>query len=106
MDYNTLLCENITLLTKSNCSSCERIKKKIINSNLIINIIDCDEYLIYDYSNFINFLKTYYVNYIPPFPLIFSNKTVLKYPIFRKLLENNMENNIENYVENNIENNF
>jgi hypothetical protein len=91
MDYNSLLCENFTILTKPNCSSCEKIKTMITSSNLIFDVIDCEEYLMYDYLNFTNFLKTHYVYYIPPFPLIFRNKKVLKYPLFCKLLKNNIE---------------
>lgn len=65
-----------TVYSKSGCHNCVKIKNvlKEYSDTYSYNTVDCDEYLIEDKENFIEFMKTLSGKEIKTFPIIFFDK--------------------------------
>ncbi len=66
-----------TIYTKSGCTYCTKAKKLLVNedNNNNLQMIDCDEYLIENKDEFLNFIQNITNNPThKSFPIIFHNK--------------------------------
>jgi glutaredoxin len=62
-----------TIYSKSGCHNCLKIKSLLKDKNLVFNIIDCDEYLIEDKTNFLLFVKEKAKQECNFFPMVFND---------------------------------
>ena len=62
-----------TIYSKSGCHNCVKIKTLLKDKNLIFNVIDCDEYLIEDKTNFLLFIKEKAKQECNFFPMVFND---------------------------------
>lgn len=71
MEFEKPEINGFTIYSKSGCPNCSIIKKLIKDKNLILNVVDCDEYLIEDKELFLLFIKELSQKEIKQFPIIF-----------------------------------
>jgi glutaredoxin len=69
-----------TIYSKSGCPNCTKIKALLKEKFLLFNVVDCEEYLIEDKSNFLFFLSKLANKDVTMFPIIFyDNKFIGNY---------------------------
>jgi glutaredoxin len=69
--------KNFTIYSKSGCKNCTKVKNLLTEKNLIFNIVDSDDYLLHDKSNFLSFIKELSNREITSFPIVFYNKNII-----------------------------
>jgi glutaredoxin len=63
-----------TIYSKSGCPNCLKVKNLLKQHNLVFTIIDCDEYIIEDKTNFLSFIKGFIRQESPlQFPFVFND---------------------------------
>jgi glutaredoxin len=60
-----------TVYSKTGCPNCLKIKKYLNDSNAIVSIIDCDEYLIECKEEFLKFIEEVAEKSVRVFPIVF-----------------------------------
>lgn len=60
-----------TVYSKTGCTSCLKVKKLLNDSNAIVSIIDCDEYLIKCKEEFLKFIEEAAEKSVRMFPIVF-----------------------------------
>lgn len=60
-----------SIFSKSGCHYCLKVKNLLKENNLKFDVIDCDEYLIENRENFLNFIKELAGKEVKTFPMIF-----------------------------------
>ena len=60
-----------TIYSKSGCPNCLKIKSLLKEKKLILNIVDCDEYIFEDKSSFLFFMNQLANKEVKMFPMIF-----------------------------------
>jgi glutaredoxin len=73
MEFTEPLKTGFTVYTKSGCPNCTKVKKLLHERGLPYEIIDCDEYLIEDRTNFLLFMETKINVIFKAFPIIFND---------------------------------
>ena len=73
MDYILPNSNGYTIYSKSGCPFCTKVKKLLVDVMPAALIIDCDEYLITDKEDFLEFIKQMAGKKHKTFPMIFHN---------------------------------
>jgi glutaredoxin len=60
-----------TVYSKTGCPNCLKIKKLLNDSNAIVSIVDCDEYLIERKEEFLKFIEEAAEKSVRVFPIVF-----------------------------------
>jgi glutaredoxin len=60
-----------TVYSKTGCPNCLKIKKLLNDSNAIVSIVDCDEYLIERKEEFLKFIEEAAEKSVRMFPIVF-----------------------------------
>jgi glutaredoxin len=72
-DYNLPKKSEFTLYSKSGCHNCLKIKQFLKESHLSFSVVDCDEYLLENREQFLNFVKELAKTEIKSFPIVFDH---------------------------------
>jgi glutaredoxin len=64
-----------TVYSKSGCINCSKVKKLLVDNKLTMEIIDCDDYILENKEEFLEFIKEKAGKEYKMFPMVFSNKT-------------------------------
>lgn len=97
--------DKITIYSKSGCTNCRIVKDLIKKANLDYEIIDCDDYLLENKEEFLEFIKSYSNKECKSFPIVFYNRTFVGGLIETKMLvekintinKNNLDFSDENF---------
>ena len=73
MSFTEPLKTGFTIYSKSGCVNCKKVKDLLKDKNHEFTIVDCDDYLLFDYDNFLLFLKTIVGKDYKTFPIVFYN---------------------------------
>lgn len=65
-----------TVYSKHGCSYCHKVKKLLVQKNIVFSVIDCDEYLLENKEKFLAFIKEITGKDWKTFPLVFDDKQV------------------------------
>jgi len=65
---------SFTIYTKSCCKFCTEVKKLLKKENIFFQVIDCDDYIIENKQNFLNFIQKITNSNIKTFPIVFNDK--------------------------------
>ena len=57
MEFEKPLDKGFTVYSKSGCPNCSNVKKLLKDKHLLFNIVDCDDYVIENRSNFLIFIN-------------------------------------------------
>jgi glutaredoxin len=71
MEYEPPASENYTIYSKSGCPSCSKAKTLLKDEEVLL--IDCDEFLIEDKEDFLEYMKTIIGKEYRMFPMIFKD---------------------------------
>ena len=71
MEFQKPSDSEFTVYSKSGCNYCLKVKTLLRDNNQLFNIIDCDDYIIEDKTNFLLFIETISKREIKQFPIIF-----------------------------------
>jgi glutaredoxin len=63
-----------TIYGKSGCPNCTNVKKLLKDNKIEYLLIDCDEYLIEERDNFIEFIKNICKKEVNTFPIVFFDE--------------------------------
>jgi glutaredoxin len=77
MEYELPLKDGFTVYSKSGCINCKKIKDIIIKNNMLLNVIDCDEYLIENKNLFLLFINKLSNVEHKYFPIIFHDSNYI-----------------------------
>jgi len=72
MDYILPSSDGFTIYTKSGCPFCTKAKKLLEKENQKILIIDCDDYLLENKADFLQFIQEIAKKEHKTFPIIFD----------------------------------
>lgn len=67
---------SFTVYTKSGCKFCTEVKKLLKLSNIFFQIIDCDDYILENKQQFLDFIQTKTSAQIKTFPMVFNEKQI------------------------------
>ena len=62
-----------TIYSKSGCFNCAKVKDFLQENNIPFTIIDCDEYLLENKAEFLNFIMNLTSREWRTFPIVFNN---------------------------------
>ena len=62
-----------TIYSKSGCSNCTKVKNLLQENKISFTIIDCDEYLLENKAEFLNFIMNLTSREWRTFPIVFNN---------------------------------
>lgn len=65
---------DFTVYSKSGCSNCLIVKSLIKEKNLFFKEINCDEYILENKNEFLNFIESKSGNAYKTFPIVFFNE--------------------------------
>jgi glutaredoxin len=71
MEFDKPLEKGFTIYSKSGCPNCLKAKAYLKQKNLLLNVVDCDEYIIEDKENFLSFIKNTAGQEVRMFPIVF-----------------------------------
>jgi len=74
MDFLTPQPNEITIYSKSGCPNCLKTKQLLTKYNLNYKIINCDEYLLENKGDFLQFIEKLAGKEYKIFPMVFDNK--------------------------------
>jgi glutaredoxin len=63
-----------TIYTKSGCIYCNKVKELLNKNYILFDIIDCDEFIIENKSNFLAFLQNIIGHEYKTFPMVFDDE--------------------------------
>jgi glutaredoxin len=63
-----------TIYSKSGCHNCTNVKNLLKEKNISFNMIDCDDYLIEDKDNFLQFINNIANKDCKIFPMVFFDE--------------------------------
>lgn len=73
MDFDCPIQDGFTIYSKSGCFNCQKIKNELKEKGLAFQIIDCDEYIIENKNEFLQFIFNLTQKNVKFFPIIFYN---------------------------------
>jgi glutaredoxin len=73
MEFENPSNNNFTVYSKSGCPNCIKVKTLLKEKNFIFTVIDCDEYLLEDKDNFLEFIEKLTSKQCRIFPIVFFN---------------------------------
>ena len=65
---------SFTIYTKSGCKFCTEVKKLLKQRNIFFQLIDCDDYILENKSDFLEFIQKITKQEIKTFPMVFNEK--------------------------------
>jgi glutaredoxin len=71
MDFEKPLESGFTIYSKSGCYNCTKVKALLNDKNLLLKLIDCDEYILEDKESFLLFITSISNKQLKTFPIIF-----------------------------------
>jgi hypothetical protein len=71
MDFEKPLESGFTIYSKSGCYNCTKVKALLNDKNLLLKVIDCDEYILEDKESFLLFITSLSNKEVKIFPIIF-----------------------------------
>jgi glutaredoxin len=71
MEFEKPLESGFTIYSKSGCSNCTKVKVLLNDKNLLLKVIDCDEYILEDKESFLLFITSLSNKEVKIFPIIF-----------------------------------
>jgi glutaredoxin len=71
MDFTKPSLTGFTVYSKSGCSNCIIVKKIIKEKNFLLQEINCDEYILEDKDEFLNFIESIVGHNHKTFPIVF-----------------------------------
>jgi glutaredoxin len=71
MDYEAPSSKGFTVYTKSGCLNCPKVKSLLKEKEL--KIVDCDEYLIEDRTDFLSYIRRIAKTDVKMFPMVFND---------------------------------
>jgi glutaredoxin len=71
MEYTEPYKLGFTVYSKSGCPNCVKVKRAIKEKKILLNEIDCDEYLLEDKERFLTFIREKIGTECRVFPIIF-----------------------------------
>jgi glutaredoxin len=77
MDYILPSSDGYTIYSKSGCPFCVKAKKLLTSENPEPIVVDCDEYLLENKVDFLNFIKSLTNTDHKTFPMIFHKGTFI-----------------------------
>ena len=60
-----------TIYSKSGCTFCVKVKKLLLEKKISFDMIDCDEYLLENKEEFLNYIKEIAGREYKTFPMVF-----------------------------------
>ena len=66
--------KGFTVYGRSGCHYCTKVKQLLKSKEYIFSLVDCDEYVLEDKDNFLNFIKSFTDKEIKGFPMVFYDK--------------------------------
>lgn len=69
--------EQFTVYSKSGCINCTRVKKLLQEKQVKYNIIDCDEYILEEKHDFLEFIRSLAGKEYKMFPIVFFDKSFI-----------------------------
>ncbi len=83
-----------TIYSKSGCLNCVKVKTILKDTNLLFSVIDCDEFLLDNKQDFLDFIKKLIGKEYKIFPMVFDeNKFIGGYNETNKYLEHFLDFN-------------
>ena len=73
MDFFAPLESGFTIYSKSGCQNCTKVKKLLLEKQIVFLDIQCDEYLIEDKNGFLSFIKERANKEWKTFPIVFKD---------------------------------
>jgi len=67
----------ITIYSKSGCSNCEKVKMLLDDENMDYTVINCDNYLLHNKSEFLQFIQKIANQECKMFPMVFYGRTFI-----------------------------
>ena len=71
------IANEITIYSKSGCINCVKVKTFLKDKNIKFNVIDCDEFILEDKNEFLQFMHLLVGKQYNTFPMVFLNKTFI-----------------------------
>jgi len=71
MEFEKPIESGFTIYSKSGCSNCTKVKALLNDKNLLLKVIDCDEYILEDKESFLSFITSLSNKEVKTFPIIF-----------------------------------
>ena len=71
MEFEKPIESGFTIYSKSGCSNCTKVKALLNDKNLLLKVIDSDEYILEDKESFLSFIITLTNKVVKTFPIIF-----------------------------------
>ena len=71
MEFKTPLKDGFTIYSKSGCPNCKSVKKLLEENKIEYFIVDCDEYIIMERDNFLEFIIDLVGKEVKTFPIVF-----------------------------------
>ncbi len=65
---------SFTIYSKSGCKFCSEVKKLLKNKNIFFQVINCDDYLLENKEDFLEYIKKQTNSPIKTFPIVFNDK--------------------------------
>lgn len=77
MDFILPEKSKFTIYSKSGCPNCTHVKKLLQEHKIDYVIVDCDDYLIEERENFLEFIQKLIGKECKTFPMVFFDETFL-----------------------------
>lgn len=77
MTFEPPLNVGFTVYSKSGCGDCIKVKNLLKEKNIFFHIVVCDEYLIENKSEFLEFIEDHANMAIKTFPIVFYNSNLV-----------------------------
>ena len=74
MEFEPPAENKFTVYSKSGCNNCVKIKNVLKEKNHEYNTVDCDEYIIEEKDNFLQYIEKLAEKELKTFPIVFFNK--------------------------------
>jgi glutaredoxin len=74
MEYPLPKKGQFTIYSKSGCNNCSKIKSLLKEKNILFNVIDCDDFILDNKSDFLRFIQDVIGKEHKIFPIIFDNE--------------------------------
>lgn len=74
MEFKNPNDKDFTVYSRSGCHYCTKVKQLLKSKEHIFSVVDCDEYILEDRDNFLNYMKELAKKEIKGFPMVFHNK--------------------------------
>ena len=71
MEFEKPIESGFTIYSKSGCSNCTKVKALLNDKNLLLKVIDSDEYILEDKESFLSFITSLSNKEVKTFPIIF-----------------------------------